>query len=152
MDKLCELDVFLFNSLSSARKESFMKSMLKSQESKRVGFIQSFEDFEKDCINKINHDSAYSLGDKLGVTQMILSRVEEFQFLSQEFFEEECHLSLVNWIWKELKCMKKSKDLPDEISFYTFLQLIYNIIFILQNLQFLVQVFPIIKKVAVSFA
>ena len=135
MDKLCSLELFLFNSLSEKKKESLMKSLMSKEEMKSEENYQTLEMFEEDSIKRINHDAEYSLEDKVEVTRKMLKRADYLPYLSEEFYEEECHLSLVNWIWNEMKMLKKKGECPNQEKFNSFLELINNIIFIIQKLQ-----------------
>lgn len=135
MDKFCFMDWILFESFSEDKKNSFSKDLMPNLEMFPTEPIQSLEEFEKESINLINHDEGYTLEDKLEVTTKLLKRVNYLPLLSEDFLEEECHLSMVNWICKELKDIKKKNEGEDFNHYVILLQLIYNIIYILQCLQ-----------------
>ena len=67
---------------------------------------KSFESF---IIDTIHQDDSLSLTSKLNFTRILLSHYTQLRILSEDFYEEECHLSLLNWIWK-VKHLLKSHD------------------------------------------
>lgn len=77
---------------------------------------------EKDIINWFKYEDKMNIIDKLLMTRYIKNNVKS---LSQEFIEEECHLSLVNWIYRS----------KNEISNCYLLEMIDNIVYILYALE-----------------
>ena len=92
------------------------------------------ESLEQLIINTIKQEDSMSLLSKLQFTYFISQHVNLLSQLS-EFFEEECHLSLLNWVWKEKKLLKNPySSLSDMNSLCGVLELLYNILFIFENL------------------
>ena len=63
------------------------------------------ESLEQLIINTIKQEDSMSLLSKLQFTYFISQHANLLSQLS-EFYEEECHLSLLNWVWKEKKLLK----------------------------------------------
>ena len=92
------------------------------------------ESLEQLIINTIKQEDSMSLLSKLQFTYFISQHANLLSQLS-EFFEEECHLSLLNWVWKEKKLLKNPySSLSDMNSLCGVLELLYNILFIFENL------------------
>ena len=92
------------------------------------------ESLEQLIINTIKHEDSMSLLSKLQFTYFISQHANLLSQLS-EFYEEECHLSLLNWVWKEKKLLKNPySSLNDMNSLCGVLELLYNILFIFENL------------------
>lgn len=92
------------------------------------------ESLEQLIINTIKQEDSMSLLSKLQFTYFISQHANLLSQLS-EFYEEECHLSLLNWVWKEKKLLKNPySSLNDMNSLCGVLELLYNILFIFENL------------------
>ena len=92
------------------------------------------ESLEQLIINTIKQEDSMSLLSKLQFTYFISQHANLLSHLS-EFYEEECHLSLLNWVWKEKKLLKNPySSLSDMNSLCGLLELLYNILFIFENL------------------
>ena len=92
------------------------------------------ESLEQLIINTIKQEDSMSLLSKLQFTYFISQHANLLSHLS-EFYEEECHLSLLNWVWKEKKLLKNPySSLSDMNSLCGVLELLYNILFIFENL------------------
>ena len=92
------------------------------------------ESLEQLIINTIKQEDSMSLLSKLQFTYFISQHANLLPQLS-EFYEEECHLSLLNWVWKEKKLLKNPySSLSDMNSLCGVLELLYNILFIFENL------------------
>ena len=92
------------------------------------------ESLEQLIINTIKQEDSMSLLSKLQFTYFISQHANLLSQLS-EFYEEECHLSLLNWVWKEKKLLKNPySSLSDMNSLCGVLELLYNILFIFENL------------------
>ena len=105
--------------------------------------LVSFESF---VIETINHDASLSLPSKLTFTHFLISNGIFLSKLSLDFYEEECHLSLLNWIWnirnifKATIFNKPSNDLSNTSFYYEnkvvciILELLNNILIIFELL------------------
>lgn len=132
MEKLCKIPIELWG-LSKYREKLESKKKEENKALKKEALK-----FEKECINRINHDSDLTLTDKIEITQNMLDNSIYISLFSQEFYEEECPLSLINWIWNQFKVLKKeAKNFQNEnfLNFITFLQLIFNILNLIEKLQ-----------------
>ena len=102
--------------------------------------------FESFVIETINHDASLSLPSKLTFTHFLISNGIFLSKLSLDFYEEECHLSLLNWIWnirnifKATILNKPSNDLSNTSFYYEnkvvciILELLNNILIIFELL------------------
>ena len=105
--------------------------------------LVSFESF---VIETINHDTSLSLPSKLTFTHFLISNGIFLSKLSLDFYDEECHLSLLNWIWnirnifKAAILIKPSNDLSNTSFYYEnnvvciILELLNNILIIFELL------------------
>ena len=105
--------------------------------------LVSFESF---VIETINHDASLSLPSKLTFTHFLISNSIFLSKLSLDFYDEECHLSLLNWIWnirnifKATIFIKPSNDLSNTSFYYEnnvvciILELLNNILIIFELL------------------
>ena len=100
--------------------------------------------FESFIIDTIHQDETLSLSSKLYFTRILLLNFMKLRYLSDDFFEEECHLSLLNWIWNvkhiliswdtNSKDNKQLKTNSDENILSIILELLNNILIILETL------------------
>ena len=65
----------------------------------------SINELETFIIEVIKQEENLHIFQKITFTNSILVNKDKFSEL-KEFYEEECHLSLLNWIWKEKKILK----------------------------------------------
>ena len=65
----------------------------------------SIKELETFIIEVIKQEENLHIFQKITFTNSILLNKDKFSEL-KEFYEEECHLSLINWIWKERKTLK----------------------------------------------
>ena len=65
----------------------------------------SINELETYIIEVIKKEENLHLFQKITFTNSILLNKDKFSEL-KEFYEEECHLSLLNWVWKERKTLK----------------------------------------------
>ena len=65
----------------------------------------SINELETFIIEVIKQEENLHIFQKITFTNSILLNKDKFSEL-KEFYEEECHLSLINWIWKERKILK----------------------------------------------
>lgn len=103
------------------------------------------KEFEESIINIMRNEESLDLGSKIMVTRYILSNRNLFPEL-KDFYEEECHISLMNWVWDYKKLFKKMQHLKlneqrqkegEEIYIFQFcyvLELFNNIIIIYELL------------------
>ena len=103
--------------------------------------------FESFIIDTIHQDATLSLSSKLYFTRILLLNFMKLRYLSDDFYEEECHLSLLNWIWnvkyiliswdnnsKDNKSLINDKTNSDENILSIILELLNNILIILETL------------------
>jgi hypothetical protein len=103
--------------------------------------------FESFIIDTIHQDATLSLSSKLYFTRILLLNFMKLRYLSDDFYEEECHLSLLNWIWnvkhiliswdnnsKDNKPLINDKTNSDENILSIILELLNNILIILETL------------------
>ena len=102
--------------------------------------------FESFIIETIHQDATLSLSSKLYFTRILLLNFMQLRNLSDDFYEEECHLSLLNWIWnvkhiliswdksKDNKPLSNDKTNYDENILSIILELLNNILIILETL------------------
>ena len=65
----------------------------------------SINELETFIIEVIKQEENLNIFQKITFTNSILVNKDKFSEL-KEFYEEECHLSLLNWVWKERKTLK----------------------------------------------
>ena len=70
--------------------------------------INSIENFEIFIIETIKQETNLNIYQKISFTNSILLNNDKLDQL-KEFYEEECHLSLLNWIWNERIFLKNPK-------------------------------------------
>ena len=66
--------------------------------------------FKKFILDTIKNDDELALKDKLAFSLFLLTNIHYFnEEFTTEFNEEECHLSLLNWIWRYNKKFRQFK-------------------------------------------
>ena len=96
---------------------------------KPFNYSDNSEIIEKYIINLIRYEQIFNLQIKVLISNLILMNNNSFIYFN-DFFEEECHLSLLNWVFKE-KTFLKNKNLNNNNinnKFYYFLQLLNNVL------------------------
>ena len=87
--------------------------------------INSIENFETFIIETIKQETNLNIYQKISFTNSILLNNDKLDQL-KEFYEEECHLSLLNWIWNERMFLKYPKSNINK--FFGLLALLINIL------------------------
>jgi len=92
------------------------------------------KDLEDGIIQIIHNDYLMDLSTKLEVSQMLNNNMKIIVKF-KDFLEEECHLSLIEWVLVELKSLSQtdSSDLFDKVG--ALIKLTFNIFNILYYLQ-----------------
>lgn len=88
-----------------------------------------------EIVNSFKKESLMSIQDKITLTREIIANVDILVNF-ENFYEEECQLSLVNWLSEYRKYIAFLKSKADDNKLY---ELLYNIIYIFQ-------VFPVNSK------
>ena len=100
------LDLIL--SLSESSPSAFPTSPISENDKLEI----SFKNY---ILSKIKNDDELTLGEKISFSAYLVMNSKSFnEEIIREFNEEECHLSLVNWVWrynKKLKEFKKQNQL-----------------------------------------
>jgi hypothetical protein len=101
----------------------------------------------KYLVEKINHlDITSSIEEKINLCAEIYENRKEI-ILDDLFFLEECHQTILNWIWKQRK-----KYLVENIDFNQLIDLLFNVIIIFEflpiNIETLIN-FHFIRKLKV---
>ncbi len=78
-------------------------------------------------INAFKCDYMMRVEEKINLTALIFTHRDAIS-KSDDFFEEECHLSLVNWIYAYINELKKDKSVIDDRVYH----LLYNILIIFE--------------------
>ena len=95
---------------------------------------ESVKEFEREVIKKIQNDDELSIGGKISVTKYIIANQKYFSQLN-DFYEEECHLSLINWVWEKKNLIKYQPFSYEQVIEMNFLlELLYNILNIFELL------------------
>ena len=96
----------------------------------------SVNELEIFIIQIIKKEDALNIFQKITFTYSILLNEDKFDDL-KEFYEEECHLSLLNWVWKERKILKYP---------CTNFNHLFNVLVLLNNILNIFQILPINSK------
>ena len=96
----------------------------------------SVNELETFIIQIIKKEDALNIFQKITFTYSILLNEDKFDDL-KEFYEEECHLSLLNWVWKERKILKYP---------CTNFNHLFNVLVLLNNILNIFQILPINSK------
>lgn len=91
------------------------------------GNYQEISNFlENYIIQVIKVENEITVDDKINFLKYII--INSFYLTNlNDFYEEECHLSLLNWLWKERKSIKDNTNVK-------LLELLYNILIIFEIL------------------
>lgn len=85
------------------------------------------ENFEQLIINTIKQEDFMNLQAKVYFTYFIIQNQHLLVNLN-DFYEEECHLSLLNWVWKEKSLLKNPCFSTEFYSLNFLLELLNNIL------------------------
>ena len=102
---------------------------------KPFNYSDNSELIEKYIINLIRYEKIFNIQIKVLISNLILMNNNLFINFN-DFFEEECHLSLLNWVFNE-KIFLKNKNLNNNNinnKFNLFLQLLNNVLNIFLSL------------------
>ena len=102
---------------------------------KPFNYSDNSELIEKYIINLIRYEKIFNIQIKVLISNLILMNNNLFINFN-DFFEEECHLSLLNWVFNE-KIFLKNKNLNNNNinnKFNLFLQLLNNVLYIFLSL------------------
>ena len=98
----------LILSLSESSQSDFLTSPIPENDELEIRF-------KKYILSTIKNDDELTLGEKISLCAYLVMNSKSFnEEIIREFNEEECHLSLVNWVWrynKKLKEFKKQNQL-----------------------------------------
>ena len=97
---------------------------------------QTSESFERIIIDTLKKEDSLDLQSKILFTYYIIQHSNLLVNLS-DFYEEECHLSLLNWIWRERAIIKNpysSFSMYHYITLNCIIELLNNILIIFETL------------------
>jgi hypothetical protein len=97
----------------------------------------SVNELETYIIQIIKKEDTLNIFQKYNFTYSILLNSDKFNDL-KEFYEEECHLSLLNWVWKERKTLKYPS--------YNLNHHLFHILALLNNILNIFLILPINSK------
>ena len=96
------------------------------------------EEFEKNLVNSLKFEDSLDINAKVSLTKYMLFNSHLFPILN-DFYEEECHLCLVNWAWNLREVVKTMELCRGDniclVELYSVLELLNNIFNILQRLR-----------------
>ena len=99
--------------------------------SKLINHIEQKDNFLSILLSKLKNEENLTLKDKLDFSCLVSIALSSFtEEMINEFNEEECHLSLLNWIWRY---KKKFKEFRIEIELKNSIKLIPNFDYIFSN-------------------
>ena len=118
--------------------EPMNQSLSLIEESPEIDFFaksddigQVKENFFIEIISKFKNEESLTLKDKLEFSYLLSLAISSFnEEMIKEFNEEECHLSLLNWVWRY---RKKIKEFRNIIQNKNSLKLIPNFIYFFSN-------------------
>ena len=121
-----------------SKDEPMNQSLSLIEESPEIDFFaksddigQVKENFFIEVISKFKNEESLTLKDKLEFTYLLSLAISSFnEEMIKEFNEEECHLSLLNWVWRY---RKKIKEFRNIIQNKNSLKLIPNFIYFFSN-------------------
>ena len=102
---------------------------------KPFNYSDNSELIEKYIINLIRYEKIFNIQIKVLISNLILMNNNLFIYFN-DFFEEECHLSLLNWVFNEKIFLKNNNLNNNNINnkFNLFLQLLNNVLYIFLSL------------------
>ena len=121
-----------------SKDEPMNQSLSLIEESPEIDFFaksddigQVKENFFIEIISKFKNEESLTLKDKLEFSYLLSLAISSFnEEMIKEFNEEECHLSLLNWVWRY---RKKIKEFRNIIQNKNSLKLIPNFIYFFSN-------------------
>ena len=121
-----------------SKDEPMNQSLSLIEESPEIDFFaksddigQVKENFFIEVISKFKNEESLTLKDKLEFSYLLSLAISSFnEEMIKEFNEEECHLSLLNWVWRY---RKKIKEFRNIIQNKNSLKLIPNFIYFFFN-------------------
>ena len=121
-----------------SKDEPMNQSLSLIEESPEIDFFaksddigQVKENFFIEVISKFKNEESLTLKDKLEFSYLLSLTISSFnEEMIKEFNEEECHLSLLNWVWRY---RKKIKEFRNIIQNKNSLKLIPNFIYFFSN-------------------
>ena len=121
-----------------SKDEPMNQSLSLIEESPEIDFFaksddigQVKENFFIEVISKFKNEESLTLKDKLEFSYLLSLAISSFnEEMKKEFNEEECHLSLLNWVWRY---RKKIKEFRNIIQNKNSLKLIPNFIYFFSN-------------------
>ena len=121
-----------------SKDEPMNQSLSLIEESPEIDFFaksddigQVKENFFIEAISKFKNEESLTLKDKLEFSYLLSLAISSFnEEMIKEFNEEECHLSLLNWVWRY---RKKIKEFRNIIQNKNSLKLIPNFIYFFSN-------------------
>ena len=121
-----------------SKDEPMNQSLSLIEESPEIDFFaksddigQVKENFFIEVISKFKNEESLTLKDKLEFSYLLSLAISSFnEEMIKEFNEEECHLSLLNWVWRY---RKKIKEFRNIIQNKNSLKLIPNFIYFFSN-------------------
>ena len=121
-----------------SKDEPMNQSLSLIEESPEIDFFaksddigQVKENFFIEVISKFKNEESLTLKDKLEFSYLLSLAISSFnEEMIKEFNEEECHLSLLNWVWRY---RKKIKEFRNIIQNKNSLNLITNFIYFFSN-------------------
>ena len=121
-----------------SKDEPMNQSLSLIEESPEIDFFaksddigQVKENFFIEVISKFKNEESLTLKDKLEFSYLLSLAISSFnEEMIKEFNEEECHLSLLNWVWRY---RKKIKEFRNIIKNKNSLKLIPNFIYFFSN-------------------
>jgi hypothetical protein len=75
---------------------------------------QNYFNGENVIIELFKNDNFLNFEEKLNVTRIVFGYFTNFGFF-EDFYEEECHLAMVNWIYKYKKILQNENETPSQI-------------------------------------
>ena len=121
-----------------SKDEPMNQSLSLIEESPEIDFFAKSDDigqvkknFFIEVISKFKNEESLTLKDKLEFSYLLSLAISSFnEEMIKEFNEEECHLSLLNWVWRY---RKKIKEFRNIIQNKNSLKLIPNFIYFFSN-------------------
>ncbi len=121
-----------------SKDEPMNQSLSLIEESPEIDFFAKSDDIGQvkenlfiEVISKFKNEESLTLKDKLEFSYLLSLAISSFnEEMIKEFNEEECHLSLLNWVWRY---RKKIKEFRNIIQNKNSLKLIPNFIYFFSN-------------------
>ncbi len=144
-----------------SKDERMNQSLSLIEESPEIDFFAKSDDIGQvkenlfiEVISKFKNEESLTLKDKLEFSYLLSLAISSFnEEMIKEFNEEECHLSLLNWVWRYRKKIKEFRNIIqnknslklipnfDNFFSYKYNKLLIEINFILQLLINILNIF-----------